>query len=130
MSAVADFPVNKQRHPVPTEALRLSPDTQFPCNKRTLGSGCSAISGINRGHAILGGSPECIAVYPGDSVIALSALDASFNALSPRGTRTISIHDLHVELGSHPEVKTVLAPDELIVRTRIPVRGAYHASAY
>jgi xanthine dehydrogenase YagS FAD-binding subunit len=154
MSAVADHPAIKERHPMLSEALWRGAsqqlrnmatlggnvlqrtrcayfrDTQFPCNKRAPGTGCSAIAGINRGHAILGGSPQCIAVYPGDWAIALSAADASFDTVSLRGTRTISIHDLHVEPGDHPQVETILAPDELIVRTRIPVRGAYRASTY
>jgi xanthine dehydrogenase YagS FAD-binding subunit len=154
MSAVADHPKIKERHPMLSEALWRGAsqqlrnmatlggnvlqrtrcayfrDTQFPCNKREPGSGCSAIEGINRGHAILGVGPKCIAVYPGDWAIALSAADASFDTVSPRGPRTISIHDLHVEPGDHPEVETILARDELIVRTRIPVKGAYRASTY
>jgi xanthine dehydrogenase YagS FAD-binding subunit len=61
---------------------------------------------------------------------ALAAVDASFDTLSPRGARTISIHDLHVEPGRTPDVEHTLAADELIVRTRIPARSAYRASTY
>ena len=154
MSAVADHPEIKRRHPILSEALWRGAsqqlrnmatlggnvlqrtrcayfrDPQYPCNKRQPGTGCAAIDGINRGHALLGTSEFCIAVYPGDWAIALAAVDASFDTMSPLGARTISIHDLHVEPGRTPDVEHTLAADELIVRTRIPTQSAYRASTY
>ena len=154
MSAVADHPEIKRRHPILSEALWRGAsqqlrnmatlggnvlqrtrcayfrDPQYPCNKRQPGTGCAAIDGINRGHALLGTSEFCIAVYPGDWATALAAVDASFDTMSPRGARTISIHDLHVEPGRTPDVEHTLAADELIVRTRIPAQNAYRASTY
>lgn len=154
MSAVADHPEIKRRHPILSEALWRGAsqqlrnmatlggnvlqrtrcayfrDPQYPCNKRQPGTGCAAIDGINRGHALLGTSEFCIAVYPGDWATALAAVDASFDTMSPRGARTISIHDLHVEPGRTPDVEHTLAADELIVRTRIPTQSACRASTY
>ena len=154
MSAVADHPEIKRRHPILSEALWRGAsqqlrnmatlggnvlqrtrcayfrDPQYPCNKRQPGTGCAAIDGINRGHALLGTSEFCIAVYPGDWATALAAVDASFDTMSPRGARTLSIHDLHVEPGRSPDVEHTLAADELIVRTRIPTQSAYRASTY
>ena len=154
MSAVADHPEIKRRHPILSEALWRGAsqqlrnmatlggnvlqrtrcayfrDPQYPCNKRQPGTGCAAIDGINRGHALLGTSEFCIAVYPGDWATALAAVDGSFDTMSPRGARTISIHDLHVEPGRTPDVEHTLAADELIVRTRIPTQSAYRASTY
>ena len=154
MSAVADHPEIKRRHPILSEALWRGAsqqlrnmatlggnvlqrtrcayfrDPQYPCNKRQPGTGCAAIDGINRGHALLGTSEFCIAVYPGDWATALAAVDASFDTMSPRGARTISIHDLHVEPCRTPDVEHTLAADELIVRTRIPTQSAYRASTY
>ena len=154
MSAVADHPEIKRRHPILSEALWRGAsqqlrnmatlggnvlqrtrcayfrDPQYPCNKRQPGTGCAAIDGINRGHALLGTSEFCIAVYPGDWATALAAVDASFDTMSPRGARTISIHDVHVEPGRTPDVEHTLAADELIVRTRIPTQSAYRASTY
>jgi xanthine dehydrogenase YagS FAD-binding subunit len=154
MSAVADNSEIKRRHPILSEALWRGAsqqlrnmatlggnvlqrtrcayfrDPQYPCNKRQPGAGCAAIDGINRGHALLGTSEYCIAVYPGDWATALAAVDASFDIVSARGARTISIHELLVEPGRTPDVEHALAADELIVRTRIPARNAYQASTY
>ncbi len=106
-------------------------DPQYPCNKRAPGSGCSAIDGVNRGHALLGISEHCIAVYPGDWAIALVALDASIDTFSPRGTRTIRVADIHRAAGRHPADRdTMLAPDEMIVRTRVPATPLGKASTY
>src|SRR5207237_10703994 len=71
----------------------------FACNKRKPGSGCAAREGINRGHALLGGSNSCIAVYPGDWAVALSAFDAKVDVLGPKGERTIALEDLYREPG-------------------------------
>lgn len=105
-------------------------DRGYPCNKRSPGSGCAAIGGIDRGLAVLGTSDVCIATYPGDWAVALAAFDASVETMSPRGRRTISIHDLHREPGTTPEVETVLASDELIVAVLVPSLAFGRSSTY
>jgi xanthine dehydrogenase YagS FAD-binding subunit len=105
-------------------------DTSYPCNKRVPGSGCSALEGVNRGHAILGVSDACIAVYPGDWAVALAAFDAVVDTLSPRGTRSIPLIDFHLAPGSTPQIETALAGDELIIRVRIPVTRLGKGSTY
>ncbi len=102
----------------------------YPCNKREPGSGCAALEGLDRGHAVLGTSDSCIAVYPGDWAIALVAFDAVVDTLSPRGERSIPLEELHREPGSTPDIETSLAPDELIIRIRVPVTPAGRASTY
>jgi xanthine dehydrogenase YagS FAD-binding subunit len=104
--------------------------TSYPCNKRSPGSGCAALDGLNRGHAIFGGSDSCIATYPGDFAVALAAFDAQVDAVSPRGARTIPLLDLHRLPGASPHLDTVLEPDELIVRIRVPVTPLGRASTY
>jgi xanthine dehydrogenase YagS FAD-binding subunit len=154
MSDVADHPVIKRDYPVLSESLWRGAsqqlrnmatlggnllqrtrcayfrDTQFPCNKRVPGSGCSAIGGVNRGHALLGTSAECIATYPGDWAVALVAMDASIETISPRGKRTIRVAELHRRPGSTPQVEHVLAPDEMIVYTSVPALPSAKASTY
>jgi xanthine dehydrogenase YagS FAD-binding subunit len=105
-------------------------DTSYPCNKRAPGSGCSALEGINRGHAVLGVSDACIAVYPGDFAVALTAFDAVVDTLSPRGERSIPMSNFHLEPGATPNVETSLGSDELIVRIRVPVTKLGKASTY
>jgi xanthine dehydrogenase YagS FAD-binding subunit len=102
----------------------------YPCNKRAPGSGCAALAGLNRSHALLGGSAACIATYPGDWAVALAAFDALVDTVSPRGPRTIPILDLHRFPGDTPHIETVLDPDELIVRIRVPLTPAGRASTY
>jgi xanthine dehydrogenase YagS FAD-binding subunit len=102
----------------------------YACNKRNPGSGCAAIGGLDRGHAVLGGSTSCIAVYPGDWAVALVAFDAQVDMLSPRGERTIALEALHREPGTTPHIETTLAPDELIVRIRVPTTPLGRASTY
>src|ERR1700716_3953657 len=102
----------------------------FACNKRNPGSGCAAREGINRGHALLGGSEACIAVYPGDFAVALVAFDAKVDVLGPGGRRTIELEHLHREPGNTPHLETVLEPGELILRIRVPVTPLGRASAY
>jgi len=102
----------------------------FACNKREPGSGCAARDGINRGHAVLGGSDACIAVYPGDWAIALVALDAVIDILGPRGERSISVEALHVEPRDTPHIESTLGRDELIVRIRVPASPIARASTY
>lgn len=102
----------------------------FACNKRSPGSGCDAIEGLNRGHAVLGGSASCVAVYPGDWAVALSAFDAQVDVVGAAGERTIDIGGLHREPGDTPNLETVLAPNELIVRIRVPTSPLGKASTY
>jgi xanthine dehydrogenase YagS FAD-binding subunit len=102
----------------------------FGCNKRAPGSGCSAIGGLDRAHAVLGVSDACIAVYPGDWAVALVAFDAEVDILGPHGHRTIALEALHREPGSTPERETVLAGNELILRIRVPVTALGRASTY
>src|ERR1700730_4696229 len=102
----------------------------FACNKRRPGSGCSAREGINRGHALLGGSNSCIAAYPGDWAVALSAFDAKVDILGPKGERTIALEDLYREPGATPHVETTLDFNELILRIRVPATPLGRASTY
>jgi len=96
-------------------------DTAFAhCNKRTPGSGCSAIKGFNRNHAILGASNECIATNPSDMNVALAALNATIHVTGPKGKRTIAIADFHRLPGNTPQLDTNLKPDELITAVELP----------
>jgi xanthine dehydrogenase YagS FAD-binding subunit len=96
-------------------------DTATPCNKREPGSGCSAIDGFNRTHAILGTSKQCIATHPSDLAVALAALDASVVVRngSAKG-RTIPFADFHLLPGAHPEHESALQPGELITAIDLP----------
>jgi xanthine dehydrogenase YagS FAD-binding subunit len=104
--------------------------TSYPCNKRSPGSGCAALEGINRAHAIFGYSDSCIATYPGDFAVALAAFDAHVDTASLRGMRTIPLVNLHRLPGDTPHLETVLDPDELIVRIRVPATALGRASTY
>ncbi|WBB58306.1 xanthine dehydrogenase family protein subunit M [Streptomyces sp. WMMC500] len=104
--------------------------TEFPCNKRDPGSGCAAVGGHDRGHALLGGSDACIATYAGDFAVALIAFDAVVDVVGPGGERTVPLADLHVEPGDDPTREHVLAPDELVVRIRVPATPAGRGSTY
>jgi xanthine dehydrogenase YagS FAD-binding subunit len=96
-------------------------DTSYAnCNKRNQGSGCAAMEGINRMHAVLGTSDQCIATYPGDFAQALIALDAQVELNGPKGNREIAFASLHRPPGETPEVETTLAPGELITAFRVP----------
>jgi xanthine dehydrogenase YagS FAD-binding subunit len=105
-------------------------DTSYACNKRLPGSGCPALEGVNRGHAILGVSDACIAVYPGDWAVALAAFDAVVDTLSPRGARSIPLLGFHLSPGTTPHIETALASDELIVRVRVPATKLGKGSTY
>src|SRR5262249_28674513 len=105
-------------------------DTTYPCNKRQPGSGCSAIEGFNRIHAVLGGSDHCIATHPSDMAVALVALDAVVHTRSTREDRAIPVADLHLLPGDTPERETVLEPGELIRYVALPVRPFAARSAY
>src|SRR5438874_5589284 len=90
------------------------------CNKRNPGSGCAALEGYNRIHAILGASDQCIAVHPSDMAVALAALDAVVRVRGPRGTRAIAMRDFHRLPGDAPQRDTTLAHGELITAVDLP----------
>lgn len=144
-SDLAEHPLIKSRYPVLSEALLsgASPqlrnmatvggnllqrtrcyyfyDPAFPaCNKRNPGSGCGAINGYNRIHAILGQSDDCIATHPSDMCVALAALDAIVRVHGSKGERAIAFADFHRLPGNTPNVDTNLASDELITAVDIP----------
>ena len=95
-------------------------DPAFPCNKRVPGSGCPALKGYNRIHAILGGSDHCIATHPSDMAVAMMALDAVVQTRGSKGVRSIPIADFHLVPGNTPERETVLEHGELIVAVDLP----------
>jgi len=153
-SEVADNKLVRERFPVLSEALLAgaSPqlrnmatvggnllqrtrcyyfmDPAFPCNKRVPGSGCPAIPGYNRIHAILGTSDKCIATHPSDMCVALAALDAVIRVESPRGARQIPMTDFHRLPGDTPHIDTNLQPDELIVAVDLPSSPLARRSRY
>lgn len=98
-------------------------DIATPCNKREPGSGCSAIGGLNRMHAILGTSDACIAVHPSDMCVALAVLEAKVHVVGPRGRREIPFSDFHRLPGETPQRDTNLGADELITSIELPPRG-------
>ena len=152
MSDAASYPLVREHYPVVSEALLASASAQVrnlatlggnllqrtrcgyfrdpgsPCNKREPGSGCPAIEGQNRFHAILGGSEACIATYAGDLANALAALDATVTIAGPQGERAIAVTELHRPPGATPAVETQLAPGELITAIDLPAdRGGWRS---
>jgi xanthine dehydrogenase YagS FAD-binding subunit len=105
-------------------------DVTTPCNKRSPGSGCSAVEGHNRDHAILGASEHCVAVNPSDLSVALVALDATVVVLGRTGERRIPVADFHRLPGDTPERDTVLEHGELIVAVELPALPVAAHSAY
>ena len=96
-------------------------DTNMPCNKRVPGSGCSAIGGFTRHHAIVGVSDACIATHPSDMAVAMRALDAAVETIRPGGSmRSIPIADFHRLPGKTPHIDTVLEAGELITAVTLP----------
>ncbi len=95
-------------------------DTAMPCNKRAPGSGCGALEGFSRIHAIFGTSPLCIATHPSDMCVALAALDAVVQVEGPRGARSIPFAEFHRLPGETPELDTNLQRDELITAIDLP----------
>jgi len=158
MSDVAWEPRVKERYPMLSQALLLAAsgqirnmasmagnllqrtrcpyfrDTATPCNKREPGSGCSALRGYNRSHAVLGTSEHCIATHPSDPAVALVALGATVHvrgAGAQAGSdRTIPIGELHVLPGTHPERETVLQPGDVITAIDIPALPFARRSLY
>jgi len=100
------------------------------CNKRVPGTGCDALDGFNRIHAIFGASDACLATHPSDMCVALAALDATVHVTGPNGIRTIPFGDLHRLPGDHPEIETSLAPGELITAIELPPLPMMATSTY
>jgi xanthine dehydrogenase YagS FAD-binding subunit len=144
MADAADDPEINRHFPVVAQALQLAASAQIRnmaslggnvlqrtrctyfrdtsyenCNKRVLGSGCAALDGINRQHAVLGASEQCIASYPGDFAQALIALDTTVEIKGPRGNREIAFDELHRKPGDTPHIETTLEPGELITAFRV-----------
>jgi xanthine dehydrogenase YagS FAD-binding subunit len=144
MSTVADHPDVRRDFPVIAQSLQLAASAQIRnmaslggnvlqrtrctyfrdtsysnCNKRHPGSGCAALDGINRSHAILGSSEQCIATYPGDFAQALMALDAQVEVIGQNGPREFPFAKLHRQPEQTPHLETTLAPGELITAFRI-----------
>jgi xanthine dehydrogenase YagS FAD-binding subunit len=106
-------------------------DTAFErCNKRNPGSGCAALEGYNRIHAILGASDQCVATHPSDMAVALAALDAMVEVLGRSGTRRIPATQFHRLPGDTPQLDTNIEPDELIVAVELPPNGFAQRSHY
>lgn len=144
MSDVAAHPLVREHYPVIAQALELSASAQLrnmasiggnllqrtrcgyfrdvstPCNKREPGSGCSALEGINRGHAVLGTSDACIATHPSDLAVPLVALSAVVHLTSARGNRSVPLDGFYTLPGATPEVENVLRAGELITGITVP----------
>ena len=105
-------------------------DTGTPCNKREPGTGCSARDGLNRIHAILGHSPECIAVHPSDMCVAMAALEAKVIVQGAGGKRRIPFADFHRLPGDTPELDNNLEDGELITALELPAQSFAGHSAY
>lgn len=105
-------------------------DSASRCNKRAPGTGCDALKGFNRYHAILGASESCIATHPSDMCVALAALDATVQVTGPRGERSIPLIDFHRLPGETPWADTNLKADELIASVELPALSFARNSAY
>lgn len=114
-----------------TRCVYFRDPATFPaCNKRAPGSGCAAIGGATRSHAVLGTSAACIATYPGDLAVALTAFDAVVHIAGPAGTRQIAIDDFFLLPGDTPDREHPLDPGELITAVTIPGSAAARRSTY
>lgn len=105
-------------------------DTGTPCNKREPGSGCPALEGVNRIHAILGTSEQCIAVHPSDMCVALAALDAVVHLAGESGARVLPFANFHRLAGDTPQIDTNLEADEIITAVELPPAGFADHHAY
>jgi xanthine dehydrogenase YagS FAD-binding subunit len=155
MSQAAGHEVVQSDYPVIAQALELAASAQLrnmaslagnvlqrtrclyfrdpgvkQCNKRAPGTGCAAIGGENRLHAVLGTSEHCIATYPGDLAVALIALGAGVEVLGPEGSRTLPFADLHRPPGDTPHIETTLQPDEIITALVVPAGPWTRRSRY
>jgi xanthine dehydrogenase YagS FAD-binding subunit len=100
------------------------------CNKRTPGSGCAALGGYSRMHAVVGVSDQCIAAHPSDMCVALLALDATVHTRGARGERSIAFADFHTLPGAQPQIESVLEPGELVTAVTVPKSAFAARSAY
>lgn len=154
MSDVAREPLVRERYPGISQALLLGASEQLrnmasiggnlcqrtrcpyfrddvsPCNKREPGSGCSALEGLNRGHAILGTSDSCIATHPSDVAVPLVAFDAVVHTIGPGGARSLPIDDFYLLPGETPEVEHPLEHGELIAAIELPPLDLARSSLY
>jgi xanthine dehydrogenase YagS FAD-binding subunit len=155
MADVAAHPAVVEQYPVISEALLNSASPQVrnqatmggnllqrtrcpyfrdtgytACNKRAPGSGCAAIGGENRWHAVLGTSENCIAANPSDLAVALVALDASIEVLGANGQRTVPLNEFHRLPGETPHMETILEPGEVITAITMPASPAARRSHY
>jgi xanthine dehydrogenase YagS FAD-binding subunit len=105
-------------------------DNSYPCNKRHPGSGCAALGGFNRIHAILGGSDHCIATHASDMAVAMMALEATVHLASSKGSRTVPIAQFYLVPGNTPERETVIARDEIITHVSLPALPSDTKSLY
>jgi xanthine dehydrogenase YagS FAD-binding subunit len=105
-------------------------DPAYACNKRQPGSGCAAIDGYNRIHAVLGGSDQCIATHPSDMAVAMVALDAVVHIQGRDGERTVPAGEFHLLPGQTPHLETVVQPGELIAYVTVPKSPFAAHSAY
>ena len=105
-------------------------DTAAACSKRDPGTGCSALEGLNRGHAILGTSERCIATHPSDLAVALVAFDAVVHTIGPDGPSEIAIDDFYLLPGGTPHIEHPLGHGELIVAVELPPAEIARASLY
>lgn len=100
------------------------------CNKREPQSGCDALSGFNRMHAILGASQACVATHPSDMCVALAMLDAKVNVVGPAGERSVAMTDFHKLPGDTPQIETELSREELILSVDLPPLSGARNSSY
>ncbi|HET7892453.1 MAG TPA: xanthine dehydrogenase family protein subunit M [Candidatus Sulfotelmatobacter sp.] len=105
-------------------------DTAYACNKRNPGSGCAAIDGFNRIHAILGTSEHCVATHPSDMAVAMMALEATVHIRGPKGERAVPLNDFYFVPGSTPNRENVLQPGELITHVTLPALASGTRSYY
>jgi xanthine dehydrogenase YagS FAD-binding subunit len=105
-------------------------DTTMPCNKREPGTGCGALDGCNRIHAVLGTSEHCIATHPSDLCVALAAVDATVRVVGAHGARAIPFGEFHLLPEEHPDRETTLEPGELIVAVDLPPLPFARRSVY
>jgi xanthine dehydrogenase YagS FAD-binding subunit len=105
-------------------------DTVWPCNKRNPGSGCSALDGFNRIHAVLGTSEHCIATHPSDMAVAMMALEATVHISGPKGNRAVPLNEFYLVPGSTPNRENVLTPGELITYVTLPALASGTRSYY
>ncbi|HEX4036494.1 MAG TPA: xanthine dehydrogenase family protein subunit M [Acidobacteriaceae bacterium] len=105
-------------------------DVNYACNKRQPGSGCAALGGYNRIHAVLGGSDHCVAVHPSDMAVAMMALEATVHTSGPKGQRAIALHEFYLLPGDTPQKENVLEPGELITHVTLPAAAEGTRSYY